>query len=454
MNTLENTRIRQNFTNKSNRASDVTNHKDIPFYFGIDLLDTSVHEIHKCTVSSNLQISAVTTLCLSYICAYVGLKGCEHYVFDASLGATGKDSAFDKAYELILEPVMEMQSGQKAQYDYKCQSSDEKLPLKSFHCLHTVDATEQGIMIGLETTKAQFIAIPEIGSKLKNKEHPLMNFITRAYGKKTLNKPNYKKDLGSSSSLTISGVSIFFYGNSNFQMMSKSIFKHHLVGGLFNRCILVYNTKTRSFEERPESYDLSQSLLNDSHLNIDRVMAYGKKNSHQAKPKLVKTADYIAFDKYIFDMTNEHAGSEIEYLFKRVIQNLNALIYTFHYLLCAQEDIWHDEIQEATVTLGINYMKYILEGYEALIDELIGASAEEREEKNVAKLHFVILSLSKKKNTLKLKHREIYRAAHLSREKYDKLLRGMHYQTDKKFLHVLPELSVTSVTYDKTKESA
>lgn len=441
----------QNFIGKSNVASEVDTQKDIPFYFDIDLLDTSVHEIHKHTVSSNLQISSVIALCLSYVCAYVGLKGCEHYVFDISSGATGKDSAFDKASELILQPVLDTQNTKKAQYDYECQSSDEKLPLKSFHCIHTSDATEQGVIVGFDTTKAQFVAIGEVGSKLKNKEHPLMNFITRVYGKNSVIKPNYKKDLGASGDLTISNISLFFYGNSNLQMLSKNIFKHHLVGGLINRCVLLYNTKKRTFEEQPESYDLPKLVVKKVHYKVRKLISYGQEHADKVKPKLTKTEEYNVFNKYIYDLTNEYAGSEIEYLFKRVMQNLNALIYTFHHLLCAQKGVWQDEIDEATILLGVNYMKYVLEGYDALIDELIGATAEVRDEDNAAKLHTTIFSLSKKHNTLKLKHRDIYRAAHLTRPQYDKLIFGMHYKTDKKFLHVLVE---SSVTCDKIKEVA
>lgn len=444
----------QNFLKKSTSASEVANHKDTLFQFGIDLLDTSVHAIHECTVSSNLQISAVTALCLSYTCAYAGLEGCEHFVFDLSPGATGKDSAFDKASELTLQPVLKNQNAKKAQYDYECQSSDDKLPRKSFHCIHTSDATEQGVIVGFDTTKAQFVAIGEVGSKLKNKEHPLMNFLTRGYGKNSVIKPNYKKDLGDSGDLNIDGVSLFFYGNSNLQMLGTNTFKHHLVGGLMNRCILLYNSTKRSFEDQPESYDLPKLVVKKVHYKVRKLISYGQKHADKAKPKRTKTKEYNVFSKYIYDSTNEYAGSVLEYLFKRVMQNLNALIYTFHYLIGAQKGVWEDEIADSTILLGINYMKYVLKGYDALIDEIIGATAEERDEDNVEKLHSTILKLSTKHNTLKLKHRDIYRAAHLTRQQYDKLIFGMHYKTDKKFLHVLPEPSVTSVTCDKSKEVA
>jgi len=427
---------------------------DLAFHFGIDILDDSINHVHKHTVSSNIQISSVTILCLSYVCAYIGLKGCESYLFDLSHGAAGKDSAFDKASELILGPVIDAQNIRKANYDHSRQGSDENLPVKSYHCIHTSDATEQGIIIGFETTKAQLIAIGETSNKLRKKEDPLMNFITRLYGKKNIMKPNYKKDLGSGGDLNINDISIFFYGNSNFQMLGKNIFTHHLVGGSINRCVLVFNTKARPFEERPESYDLPESVIKDTHETVKYLMAYGAESASKVKPKLVKTDEYIAFDKYIYDLTNMYAGSEIEYLFKRVMQNLNAFIYTFHYLKNAQDGVCSDEIDATTVSLGINYMKYVLEGYNALIDELIGASAEVREEDNIAKLHAVILSLANKKNVLKLKHRDVYRAAHLTRKQYDKYIFGMRYKTDKKFLHVLPELAVTFVTGDKTKEVA
>lgn len=444
----------QNFLQNSAGATALTQAADISFHFGIDLLDTSIHEIHKHTVSSNLQISAVTAQCLSYVCAYGGLNGCESYVFDLSPGAAGKDSAFDKAYELILKPVMDIQNAKKAKYDYERQSNEEKLPTKSFYCVHTSDATEQGLIQGFQSTKSQFVAVGEISNKLRKKEDPLMNFITRVYGKKSIVKPNYKKDLGDSGDLTIDGISLFFYGNSNLQMMGRSTFKHHLVGGLLNRCSLIYSTKKRPFEDRPKSYDLEESVIQECHLKVDALMSFAEAHADKPKPSFVQTEDYVAFDRYIYDITNEYAGSEVEYLFKRVIQNLNALIHTFNYLLGAQENVWHEVIPASTVNLGVEYMKYILEGYEVLIDEIIGASEELRDEDRVSKLHDTIFALSEKNNTLKLRHRDIYRAAHLKREQYDRLIKGMHYKTDKNYLYVLPEPTVTSVTRDKTSDVA
>ncbi len=439
---------------KNSETTAISKVEDSRFNFGINLLDESTGLIHEHTVSSYKQISAVSAQCLSYTCSYVGLPGCEWYLFDLSPGASGKDSAFDKASELILKPIMDMQNGRKALYDYERQSSDEKLPLKSFHCIHTADATEQGLYEGFVTTQAQFVAIGEISNKLRKKEDALSNFITRYYGKSTLFKPNYKKDLGGVGPLTIDGISLFYYGNSNLQMLGRNMFIHHLIGGLLNRCTLIYSTSTRSFENRPQSYDLPKHLVESMHLNVDKLITYGEEHKNKQKPLKPKTDEYVVFDRYIYDLTNKYSGSEVEYLFKRVMQNLNAAIYTFHYLIGAQEGVWHDVIQESTIALGINYMKYVLDGYGALIDEIIGATAEEREEDNIVKLHSTIFSLSKKHNLLKLRHRDIYRAAHLTRQQYDKLLFSMHYKTDKKFLHVLAESPVTSVTCDKTKEVA
>lgn len=426
--------------------------KDLRFDFNkIKILDQITKEIHGSTVSSHMQIGTVSLLNLAYLLGYVGLEGCVLYVFDLSPGAAGKDSAFDKAFELILKPVMDIQNAKKAKYDYERQSSEEKSPTKSFHCIHTSDATEQGVIAGFEKTKAQLVAIGETSNKLRKKEDPLMQFVTRNYGKKTIIKPNYKKDLGASGDLNIDGIRLFFYGNSNLQMMGKHIFKHHLIGGLLNRCCLIYNTTIRPFEDRPKNYDLEESVIKKSHLEIDALIRFGETHADKLKPSFTQTEEYIAFDKQIFDVTQRYAGSEMEYLFKRVIQNLNSIIYTFNYLLGAQENQWYENIPASTVNLGVEYMKYILKGYKALIDEIIGASEEVRDEDRVSSLHTTIFALSEKNNTLKLKHRDIYRAAHLKREQYDRLIAAMHYKTDKKFLYVLPDQAVTC---DKTKDVA
>jgi len=428
--------------------------KDIPFNFqNLEVLSIATNVIHNHTVSSYKQITATSVQCLSYVCSYTGLKGCEWYLFDLSPGATGKDSAFDKAYEVFLKPVMDLQNERKALYDYERQSSDEKLPLKSFHCIHTSDATEQGVYEGFMTTNAQFIAIGENSNKLRKKEDSLTNFTTRYYGKNTLTLPNYKKDLGTYGSLTVDGISLFYYGNSNLKMLGRNIFTHHIVGGLLNRCTLVYNTSARSFEERPESYDLEQGFIEKMHIDVHNLIRYGEVHKNKPKPLMSKTEEYVAFDRYIFDLTNKYAGSEVEYFFKRVIQNLNAIIYTFHYLVGSQNKVWNTEVKASTISLGINYMKYILAGYTELIDEIIGATAEVRDEVDIKKLHATILSLSKKKSASKLLHRDVYRAAHITRKQYDRLLLSMNYKTDKKYLHVAT-YGMTTVTWDKMQEVA
>ncbi len=410
---------------------------DKAFIFGVELLDKSIDQTHKHTISSYMQITAIAVLDIAYVFAYGGLRGTAHYVFDTSASATGKDSAAEKSYQLYLKPVMELQSKAKEAYAYECESSDEKLPSKSFHCIHTADATAQGTYRGFETTKAQYPRLGEVGNKMKNKEHPLMNFITDCYGKTTLIQPNYKKDLDTNGDLMAEGISLFFYGNSNIPMMGMNTFLHHLQGGLLNRCVLIHNTYQRSYEERPHDYDLPYEIVKEANTAAHQLISFAKKYSGMAKPTLPRTKAYADFDKSVFDQMNEMSNSGIQDMLKRTMQNLNGVIYTLHYLICGQDNQWGAEIAETTIETGVQYMRYIIDNYSTLIDEVVGATQEVRDESNTDKLQDKIKSLSIAGET-KILHRDLYRALHLNRTDYDALIENLNYKIDHKFLYTHP----------------
>ncbi len=411
--------------------------KDEPFIFGIELLDNNIEMIHLHATSSYKQISAISVLDIAYVWAYGGLRGTAHYVFDASPSATGKDSAADRSFELHLKPIMHLQNEKKKSYAYDRQSRDEKLPAKSFHCIHTSDATPQGTYCAFETTKAQYPRLSEIGDKMQKKEHPLMTFITDGYGKHTLIQPNYKKDLDADGDLSVEGISLFFYGNSNIKMMGLGTFLHHLQGGLLNRCVLVYNTYRRAFDERPHDFDLPQQYVSKVNEVIHGLIRFAQKYSGMAKPIVPRTEAYETFDKYIFDQTIAIGNTNVQDLLKRTMQNLNAIILTLHYLTCYEKEQWIAEIAESTVLTGIKYMRYIIDGYSVLIDEIIGAAQDERDESNTDKLHVKVRELNVP-GTTKIRHRDLYRALHLSRKEYDALLESVNYKTDKRFLYPWP----------------
>lgn len=285
--------------------------------------------------------------------------------------------------------------------------------------------------------KAQYPRLGEVGNKMKNKEHPLMNFITDGYGKTTLIQPNYKKDLDTNGDLMVEGISLFFYGNSNIPMMGMNTFLHHLQGGLLNRCILIHNTHQRSYEERPHDYDLPYEIVKEANAAIHQLISFAKRYSGMAKPTLPRTKAYADFDKYVFDQMNEMSNSGIQDMLKRTIQNLNGVIYTLHYLICGQNNQWEAEIAESTINTGVRYMRYIIDNYSTLIDEVIGVTQEVRDESNTDKLQAKIKSLLITGKT-KILHRDLYRALRLNRKDYDALIENLNYKIDHRFLYTHP----------------
>ena len=409
---------------------------DTSFIFDMAILDDSIESIHTHTISSYMQISLIVLLDMAYLFAYGGLRGTAFYLFDLCPSGKGKDSSANHSFELFLKPIMEIQNERKKQYEYERQISEDDLPPRSFHCIHISDATPQGTYRAFETTKAQYPRLGEVGNKMKNKEHPLMNFITDGYGKHTLIQPNYKKDLDIGGDLCVDNISLFFYGNSNIQMMSGNTLLHHLQGGLLNRCILVYNTYTRPFEQRPHIYTLPRDFVTKIHHMVQTILEFAQNYADRPVPPIPRTAEYVTFDRYIYDQTELLGDTEIRDLFRRTMQNLNAIILTLHYIRCWERQVWFEEVEESTVHTGVKFMRYVLGDYSKLTDEIIGAAKDERDESNIEKLHQKIQELSPNKD--KIRHRELYRALHLNRKEYDGLLRFANYKTDKHFLYLHP----------------
>jgi hypothetical protein len=259
-----------------------------------------------------------------------------------------------------------------------------------------------------------------------------MIFITESYGRSTLVQPNYKKDLGPSGDLIIDGISLHFYGNSNIRMMGRSTLMFHLQGGLLNRCILIYNTITRVFEDQPRSHDIPYPDQASIHDQVGPLIEFAKKYSGMRKPSIPKTEEYIRFEREIYDRNEELRETDIADIFKRTVQNLNAIILTLHYLKCWQQQKWLDTVEQSTVSLGIGFMRYLIEGYDALIDEILGVRKDRRDENNLLKLEKKIKELANP--TGRIPHRELYRSLHLSRQEYDELLKLTKYRSDKRFL--------------------
>ena len=53
------------------------------------------------------------------------------------------------------------------------------------------------------------------------------------------------------------------------------------------------------------------------------------------------------------------------------------------------------QIGESTVLTAVKYMRYIIDGYDVLIDEITGAAQDERNESNTEKLHGRVRELSR-----------------------------------------------------------
>ncbi len=387
---------------------------------GLELIDSIVPVIHNHCRSSHKQITAITIIDIAYIAAYSGLKGTAHYLFDFSSSGSGKDSSANHSKDLILSPVVAIQM-EDAKYYANERKEDKDLPPKQFKCVHGGDTTVQAVYKGFEVVRSQYIRRGEIGTLLRDKSNPTMNFITDSYGRKTIETPSYKKELDLNIPLEVDDASLFFYGNSNLSMLSIDIFKYHMKGGLINRCILLYEDYIREFEDLPEIYDLPQNKIDEANQTVSNFIKWGNSHKHINKPILNRTAEYIKFSKWVYDKENDLRGGDSQDIYKRTMENLNAVIYTFHYLSCFEEDKWRDMPTVKITSNAIKYMKWIISPYDNLMNEVSGVNEEIRgDEKSIKILAYI------REQKLPITLRDVYRKMNLKRVDIERAILGIY----------------------------
>ncbi len=386
---------------------------------GINLVDDIVPIIHSRCRSSYKQITAIAVSDIAYVASYAGLKGTAHYLFDFSNSGSGKDSSADHSKELLLSPIVSLQMEDAKEYAQE-RKEDKDLLSKMFKCIHGGDSTVQAVYKGFEVSRSQYVRRGEIGVMLRDKAHPLVNFIIDTYGRKRVEMPSYKKEIDENIPLEVDDASLSFYGNSNLTMLGVDLFRYHMKGGLLNRCLLLYEDYTRPFEELPEEYDLSQIDVISTNERVRSFIDWGKSHAHIEKPLIRKTPEYKKFAKWVYDEEEKLRGSEAQDIHKRTMQNLNSIIYTFHYLSCFEEGVWKDMTTAQIVSNAIKYVKWVISRYDNLIDEVSGVSAEIRSDEKSSKILQYVND-----HKLPITLREVYKPMHLKRADVEIAIAGI-----------------------------
>jgi len=412
--------------------------------------------IYEHCSSSHKQIIAILVFDIANIIAIAGIKYTAHYLFDFSESGSGKDTSADLSRELVLKPIQRIQEGLRSSH-YEKKLDDKEFKGKIFSSIHGAEITTQSISKAFENNKHQCIRLSEVGQLLKDPKNQVVNFIVSNYGKPTIDLPMYIKDLNVDKPAFIEDASLSFYGNSNLAYLGHKTFSQHMKGGLLNRCILLFEDYARPFEDLPKVREIANKELRSAQMKSNAFYIYCKNASKYVIPPIRQTDKYIKFHREIYDKQLELKGTPAQEIHKRTIQNFRAIIYTFHFIECFEKDVDQDpnniyslndyetvftdqdgneikptskynHISDEVITMAVEYMKWLISGYDKLIAEVVGVSDDIKKEdlaENIAnfiKKDFEIKRKSGKVATIKT--REICRKFNINKTTLNELLEG------------------------------
>lgn len=349
--------------------------------------------------TANARQSSVKVLQnIAYLFSYGGMvrHSLPFYAVDLSPTGTGKTEVVKKCRQLLLSPVFVKQQSEHTndieRYKEEILSAKGKekefIELPKLHkCIHVTDTSPEALFESFEAQKAQMVELGELGRKLKNQKHqPLIDYIVEGYGATEIPAPNYKNQR-MQKLLKIENPQLFFYGDTTIRYLGRSTFFEHIEGGLLNRCFLIYNPKVPEFDELPENYELdiiTVNKYNDIAVNvIDFAMRYKDNSIKREISPCWKKCERYFYDKKI-DLIN--VNSPFSNLYARTIQNFRSLINLFHLIKCFDAGVFIETIERDSIEQVFEFMKWQMEAYPLLMDELSGVMDEIRIDEKSSKI--------------------------------------------------------------------
>ncbi len=363
--------------------------KDIKYQFNINILDDIVELIHNRSKSSYLQIYMKVIQDLAYILAYSGIKGTSFYHFDISPSGSSKTLVKNLSRQLILNPVFEFQQQKLNDIIDSLEDNDKDVSVPLVNCIHLSDISIEALYEAFEYTKAQYISLGEVGLRIRSGNDKVLNFITDKYGASIIDAPTFK-NRRTNKILSISGTALFFSADSCFEYIGAKAFFENLNGGLINRCMIVYNSYMRKFEELPVSYSIFDSEVEHHNAIVSRLIRFIKNNrTIDISFKYKSYQSYIDFSRYIYDLELQsiQSGSKFSKLYVRLMQNFEAILQTLHFLKCFESNKIYSTIEEEIVKLSIGFIKLQISKYDDLIHEVSGELKYQRDVTKQEKLY-------------------------------------------------------------------
>lgn len=379
---------------------------------------------HCAAHRSQINIKALQNI--AFLFNYGGAKIPAFYILDVSPSGTGKTSCITHLRDLLLIPVIKKQEERALQDITKYEQSSLKesennLKLKVpklYKCIHTNDTSKEALLESFETTRTQMIEMGEIGLKLK-KQNPVIEFIIEQYGQKSLYVPNFKNNRFNQK-FHIDNTSIFFIGDTSLQYLGRNAFFDHLMGGLINRCMIVFERSLRNFDDLPTEYTIGGSYIQKfNSLAIEMIEFSSKMENYNIKP-FGQNPYFLEYARTIYDQQKNLIENRdyISYFYNRFVQNSISIIHTMHYIECFENGVLTDIVSDDTIKEGIAFCKNYID-FEDLIMELTGERDDDRDQLIYEKIISIITEIG-----LPCKIRDIYRKAHITKSTFDAVMSG------------------------------
>jgi len=397
--------------------------------------------VNEHTTATEQQISVKVLQDIAYLFAYGGMihHGLAFYAVDLSPTGTGKTEVVKKCRQLLLSPVMEFQE-EKLHEDinrYQEEILSVKGKEKDFieypklhKCIHISDTSAEALFESFEAQNAQMIEMGELGRKLKSSKYQsLIDYIVDGYGASELLAPNYKNQR-LRKQMKIESPNLFFYGDTTIRYLGKGAFFEHIEGGLLNRCFLVYNPHIPEFDELPNSYTIDKNSVEKYNELAVRIIKYATQYSSEMIN--VEITPYLKkCERYIYDIRKNliENNSPFANLYARSIQNFRILINVFHLIKCFDTDVFFSDVEKSTVQEAFEFLKWQMEVYPLLMDELSGISDEKRKDTQKSK---ILQYLGEQK--LPLTFREVQRKFTIKKQDVEIAIAGVYKHDGRKIL--------------------
>lgn len=297
-----------------------------PFCFESKTLREWCKFVKSYNPSNYRQIEIQAVQCFSAIIAYCNQPNLPFFLLDISDSGTGKSRNKKFQFDILFKPIQD-------ELDERFKGSGNK-ELLAF--LMENKATYEGIYETAVNQPKFFTDLGEVGSTLKNKDtkmQELLNMLTDKNGtNNTLKRPTYKN--AKALPPFVYNAKFYLAADTNLQQLggNDSVIKEYL-GGLFNRFIIVYTKDVFSYENakfntNKPSYDEIAKFES----KILDLMKFYKKESYEIDTNALKQNEN--YDKFcrLIHSKKQNKADEFKELYTRVVQNLNAIIQTLHYL--------------------------------------------------------------------------------------------------------------------------